>query len=89
MSLWAEAAMVRVNFLTPAELAMLLLAATHFVVQLLKARSRRGSIRFDTTPHQANRVAATVDVLDLGMANDGVLLTYVHLFIDLIQFDYA
>ena len=34
-------------------------------------------------------VAATVDILDLGLADDGILLTYVVFFIDLIQFDHA
>ena len=37
----------------------------------------------------SNRVAATVDILDLGLADDGVLLTYVGFFIDLIQFNHA
>lgn len=34
-------------------------------------------------------VTATIDILDLGLADDGVLLTYVVFFIDLIQFDHA
>ena len=34
-------------------------------------------------------VAATVDILDLGLADDGILLTYVVFFIDLIQFDHT
>ena len=37
----------------------------------------------------SSRVAPTIDILDLGLADDCILLTYMSFFIDLIQFDHA